>query len=49
MFLACSVSADADFVVSGDEHLLTLKRFGKTRIVNPADFLKEFEAKEEAT
>jgi len=49
MFLACSVSADADFVVSGDEHLLTLKRFGKTRIVNPADFLKEVEGAEEAT
>ncbi len=47
MFLACARSADAEYIVSGDEHLLKLERFGKMRIVSPADFLKEFEGVEE--
>lgn len=49
MFLACALSADAEYIVSGDEHLLKLKHFGKIKIVNPADFLQEFEKTERTT
>jgi putative PIN family toxin of toxin-antitoxin system len=40
-FLALALAADADFLVSNDRrHLLPLKRFGRTRIVTPAAFLR---------
>lgn len=40
-FLACAVAAKADFVVSGDDDLLTLKRVGKCPIVSLDEFLKK--------
>jgi uncharacterized protein len=40
-FLALTIAADADFLVTNDRrHLLPLKRFGRTRIVTPAAFLR---------
>lgn len=39
IYLASAVEGKADFVVSGDAHLKNLKRFNKTRIVDPATFL----------
>lgn len=39
--LECSVAARADFIVSGDKHLLNLKSFGEIPILVPDDFLKE--------
>ncbi len=37
--LECAVAARADFIVSGDKHLLSLGNFGKIVILTPNDFL----------
>lgn len=39
-FLAAAQASDADYLVSEDNDLLTLKSFGRTRIVNALDFLQ---------
>jgi len=39
MFLECALEADADYLVTGNKHLLMLGKMGKTRIVTPARFL----------
>lgn len=38
--LECAISAGAEFVVSGDKHLLTLKSFEGIKIVTPEEFIK---------
>lgn len=38
--LECAVAAKADFIVSGDKHLLSLKEFGTTRIVSASELLR---------
>ena len=38
--LECAVAAQADFILSGDKHLLNLESFGKIPILAPGDFLK---------
>lgn len=38
-FIDCAVAAKADYLISGDNHLLKLGRCGKTKIVNVDDFL----------
>ena len=38
--LECAVEAKADYIISGDKHLLTLGDFRGVKIVNPAEFLK---------
>jgi putative PIN family toxin of toxin-antitoxin system len=38
-FLECAVAGEADFVVSGDPHLLDLRRFRGIEIVSPDTFL----------
>ncbi len=40
MFIAGAVSANADFIVSGDDHLLRLKHYRAIPIVSPAEFLR---------
>jgi putative PIN family toxin of toxin-antitoxin system len=40
MVLECAVTADADYIVTGDAHLLELKEFESIRIVTPAQFLE---------
>lgn len=37
--LECAVAASVDFIISGDKHLLDLKKFGGIEIVTPEDFL----------
>jgi len=37
--LECAKAAGADFIVSGDRHLLRLKKFGKAKIVTPREFI----------
>ena len=37
--LECAISADCDFIISGDNHLLKLKSYEGIKILNPADFL----------
>jgi putative PIN family toxin of toxin-antitoxin system len=39
-FLECAVEGSANHIVSGDRHLLALKRFRETEIVTPTRFLK---------
>lgn len=42
-FLAATVAGDADYVVSGDTHLLDLGSFREVDIVDPRTFLDELE------
>ena len=37
--LECAVSSKADYIVSGDAHLLSLKHFKRIKIYSPSDFL----------
>ncbi|MFW6048476.1 MAG: putative toxin-antitoxin system toxin component, PIN family [Candidatus Natronoplasma sp.] len=39
-FLECSIKADADYIISGDQHLLGLKRFKGIEIISPKEFLE---------
>jgi putative PIN family toxin of toxin-antitoxin system len=39
LILECAVKAGVDYVVSGDNHLLELRRFESIPIVSPAQFL----------
>lgn len=39
-FLECAVAADADYIVSGDHHLLKLGEYGGIRIVKASEFLE---------
>jgi putative PIN family toxin of toxin-antitoxin system len=36
--LECALAARADFIVSGDKHLLELGKFRKTKILTPREF-----------
>lgn len=40
-FLACALEIKADFIVSGDNHLLSLKHFHRTQIVDAITFIKK--------
>ena len=37
--LECALAASVDFIISGDKHLLELKKFKGIEIVTPEDFL----------
>ncbi len=41
-FVECAIAAEADFIISGDTHLLELSKIRKIKILNPADFLKHY-------
>ncbi len=41
-FLESAFESNADFIVSGDRHLLSLKTFHNIPIVTPKEFLKRF-------
>jgi predicted nucleic acid-binding protein len=38
--LECALAANAGYVVTGDNHLLKLTRFGDIQMVRPADFMR---------
>ncbi|MBN1694508.1 putative toxin-antitoxin system toxin component, PIN family [candidate division WOR-3 bacterium] len=40
--LECAIESEADFIISGDAHLLELSEFRKIKILKPADFLKQY-------
>lgn len=42
--LACALEGQADFIISGDHHLLDLKTYQGIDIVSPAEFLKIIES-----
>lgn len=39
--LACALESKAGFLITGDRHLLDLKKYEGVRIMSPAQFLKE--------
>ncbi|MBI4130649.1 putative toxin-antitoxin system toxin component, PIN family [Candidatus Roizmanbacteria bacterium] len=39
--LECARDAKVDYIITGDKHLLQLKRFGGIEIVRPGEFLKK--------
>jgi len=41
--LECAIAAQADWIVSGDRHLLSLKRHADIAIILLADFLAELQ------
>jgi len=41
-FLLCALLARADFIISGDSHLLELKKFRDVPILRPQEFIKHF-------
>lgn len=43
--IECAYAAGADYIVSGDKHLLKVARYKKTQIVSVAEFLQALEAK----
>ena len=43
IFLACALSAQASFIISGDKHLLNLKEFQDIPILTPHKFLNRFQ------
>jgi len=44
-FIACAISLEAEFIISGDRHLRNLKSIGKIKILSPSEFLKIAERK----
>ena len=42
-FLACAQAGDCDFIVTGDDDLLCLKTYGRTKIISAAEFLQILE------
>ncbi|MEC4890108.1 MAG: hypothetical protein RI101_08600 [Nitrospira sp.] len=46
--LECAVTVDADLLVTGDQHLLKLKKFEAVPIVRFADFLRSVPSEEGA-
>jgi putative PIN family toxin of toxin-antitoxin system len=41
--LECAITAESDFIVTGDKHLLSLKTFRNIVILSLSDFLEMFE------
>ncbi len=41
MFLECAIEGSADFIVSGDTHLLTLKKYENIPILKASQFINE--------
>jgi putative PIN family toxin of toxin-antitoxin system len=39
--LAAAIDGHADFIVSGDQHLLVLREYQGIKILAPADFIEE--------
>jgi len=38
--IECALAGEANYIVSGDKHLLDIKRYNKIKIILPKDFLK---------
>ena len=48
-YLACAQKAQADYIISSDDHLLKIKKFGKTEILTPSAFVKRASNKSKST
>ena len=42
MVLECALESNADFIVSGDSHLLALRSYKSIKIISAAEFFNEF-------
>ena len=40
-FIDCAISGNAEYIVSGDSHLLDLKSILNTEVITPSVFLKK--------
>jgi hypothetical protein len=47
--LECAVAASANYIITGDEHLLKIREFRETKIVSPAEFISLFEKLQKET
>lgn len=45
MFIECALTAKAEYIISGDPHLLQLRKVRKIDILTPADFLQLLKSK----
>lgn len=45
-FIECAVSCKADYIISGDGHLLALKEYAGIKILRASEFLSRFSKKE---
>ena len=45
-YLACAYEGEADYIVSGDRHLLEIKKFRGIKIINTKEFLKVWDTLE---
>lgn len=43
--LACAIDGEADYIVSGDPHLLDLKKYKGVLILSPREFVEQVLAK----
>lgn len=41
-FLECASEVEADYIITGDKHLLKLGGFRSTKIITPSEFLTKF-------
>ena len=41
MFIRCAEASKAEIILSGDQHLLDLKSYGKVKILTPSQFLED--------
>ena len=46
LVINCALSANANYIVSGDAHLLKIKEFNGIKILSPADFMESIEMQE---
>ena len=46
--LECALAAEAEFIVSGDKHLLDLGKFEKTKILSPREFFDNLSSRSES-
>ena len=44
-FIECALAANAEYIVSGDRHLLKVGSYKKTRVLSVSEFLQVIEAK----
>ena len=44
-FIIAAIEGEADYVITGDRHLLNLKTYQGIKIITPADFLKILKGK----
>jgi len=39
--LECAVDGNAEYIITGDRHLLKIKKYGNIKITNPSSFLRK--------